>query len=143
MFLGEYEHTMDEKGRVAIPARYREALTEGLIITRGFDNCLMGFPRSYWSTLAERISTLPLGLADVRNLQRMVFANANDLTFDRQGRVLIPQTLRERVGLGDQVVIAGVYTHFEIWSKSRWDDVLTSLDANSSKYAEQLAAIGL
>lgn len=141
MFLGEYEHNLDDKGRVAVPARFREELGEGVIVTRGFDRCLMAFPRSRWDKLAEQLNTLTLGQADARNLRRLIFSGASDTPLDRQGRILIPQNLREYAGLSEQVVIAGVNTHFEIWSQTRWNDVLESLDANGSVYAEQLAAL--
>ena len=143
MFLGEYDHTIDDKGRLAIPARFRDDLGDGVVITRGFEHCLMGFPKEAWAKLAEQINNLPFGPAEARNLRRLLFSGAADAQMDRQGRVLIPQNLREYAGLGEQVIIAGLNTHFEIWSRERWNDVLTTLDANGSVIAEQLAALGI
>lgn len=143
MFLGEYEHNLDDKGRLAVPARFREELGAGVIITRGFDRCLMGFPLARWQTLAEQLNNLTMGQGDARNLRRLIFSGASDTPLDRQGRILIPQNLRDYAGLADQVIIAGVNTHFEIWSKTRWQEVLDSLDVNASVYAEQLNELGL
>jgi len=134
---------MDDKGRLAIPARFREALGEGVVITRGFDRCLMGFPRAIWETLAQQVSGLSLGQGEARNLRRLLFSGAADIMMDRQGRILIPQNLREYAGLGEQVIVAGLNTHFEIWTGERWRAVLDTLDENASAFAEQLAALGI
>lgn len=143
MFLGEYEHNLDDKGRLAIPARYREDLGDGFVITRGFEHCLMGFPRSIWERLAEQVSSLSLGQGEARNLRRLIFSGAADVQLDRQGRILIPQNLREYAALGEHVLIAGLNTHFEIWSRERWNEVLDTLDTSGSVMAEQLAALGI
>jgi MraZ protein len=143
MFLGEYEHNIDDKGRLAVPARFREELSDGVVITRGFDHCLMGFPRSMWEQLSQQVSALSLGQGDARNLRRLLFSGAADFQLDRQGRVLIPQNLRDYAGLDDQVIVAGLNTHFEIWSRGRWREVLDTLDVNGSAIAEQLAALGI
>lgn len=143
MFLGEYEHNMDDKGRLAIPARFREALGEGVVITRGFDRCLMGFPRAIWEPLAQQVSGLSLGQGEARNLRRLLFSGAADIMMDRQGRILIPQNLREYAELGEQVIVAGLNTHFEIWTGERWRAVLDTLDESAGAFAEQLAALGI
>jgi MraZ protein len=143
MFLGEYDHNMDDKGRLAIPARFREELGEGVVVTRGFDRCLMGFPRTMWEKLSQQVSGLSLGQGDARNLRRLLFSGAADIQLDRQGRILIPQNLREYAALGEQVIVAGLNTHFEIWARERWHEVLDALDVNGSAIAEQLAALGI
>ena len=143
VFLGEYEHSLDDKGRLAVPARFRDELGEGVVITRGFDRCLMGFPRSVWEALAQQVSSLSLGQGEARNLRRLLFSGAADVMLDRQGRILIPQNLREYAGLGEQVVVAGLNTHFEIWSSERWREVLDTLDVNGTSIAEHLAALGI
>ena len=143
MFLGEYEHNLDDKGRLAVPARFRDDLGDGVVITRGFDRCLMGFPRSVWTTLAQQVSNLSLGQGEARNLRRLLFSGAADVMLDRQGRILIPQNLREYAGLGEQVIVAGLNTHFEIWANARWNEVLENLDSSASGIAEQLAALGI
>jgi len=143
VFLGEYEHTVDEKGRLAIPSRFRDELGEGVIITRGFDKCLYGFPRPFWETLAQQVTSVGLAQADARNVQRLLFSGAADLVFDRQGRVLIPQNLREYAGIGEQVVIAGLNRYFEIWSPERWKEQLEAMESNASMFALQLSALNV
>jgi MraZ protein len=143
VFLGEFEHTIDEKGRVAVPARFREEIGDGLVLTRGFDHCLQAFPRPVWQNLSERISALSLGQEEARNLRRLIFSGAAEVETDRQGRILIPLNLREYANLREQVVIAGLNTHFEIWSQERWQNVLNTLDSSGGSMAEQLAALGI
>jgi MraZ protein len=143
VFLGEYEHNMDDKGRLAVPARFRDELGDGVVVNRGFDRCLMGFPRAIWDQLAQQVSGLSLGQGEARNLRRLLFSGAADVMLDRQGRILIPQNLREYANLGDQVIIAGLNTHFEIWDNNRWNEVIDTLDVNASTIAEQLAALGI
>lgn len=143
MFLGEFEHSIDDKGRVAIPARFREELSEGLVLTRGFDRCLQAFPRPIWQRLAERVSGLSLGNEEARNLRRLLFSGAAEVEVDRQGRILIPQNLREYAGLSEQVVVAGLNTHFELWSGDRWHSVLDALDNSAPAIAAQLAELGI
>ncbi|NJK79232.1 MAG: division/cell wall cluster transcriptional repressor MraZ [Chloroflexaceae bacterium] len=143
MFLGEFEHTIDEKGRVAIPARFREELGEGLVLTRGFEHCLQAFPRPVWRDLSEKVSALSMGNSEARNLRRLLFSGAAEVEVDRQGRILIPQNLREYAALSEQVVIAGLSTHFELWSHERWNNVLETLDTDAGSIAEQLAALGI
>ncbi len=143
MFLGEFEHTIDDKGRIAIPARFREGLSEGLVLTRGFDRCLQAFPRQTWQPLAQRISSMSMGNREARNLRRLLFSGAAEVEVDRQGRILIPQNLREYAGLSDQAVIAGMDTYFELWSRDNWGDVLSNLDDSASIIAEQLSELGI
>jgi MraZ protein len=143
VFLGEFEHSVDEKGRVAVPARFREELAEGIILTRGFERCLQAFPRPTWERLRERVSGLSLGSEESRQLRRLLFSGAADVEVDRQGRILIPQNLREYAGLGEQVVLAGMDTFFEVWSSERWRTVLDTLDSQGSAIAQQLSALGM
>jgi MraZ protein len=143
VFLGEYEHNMDDKGRLAVPSRFREDLGEGVVVTRGFDRCLMCFPKPTFERLAQQVSALSLGQEDARQMRRLLFSGAADAALDKQGRILIPGNLRDYAGLGDHVIVAGLNTHFEIWSTDRWNDVLATLDTNASAIAEQLAALGI
>lgn len=143
MFLGEYEHTIDDKGRMAIPARYRDQLGAGVIITRGFDACLIGFPRGYWEQLAQRVSALPFGQPGARELQRRLFAGAQELEFDRQGRILLPQNLREFGGLADGAIVAGMHDYFEIWARDRWQTMLQQMESESDSFATRLASLGI
>jgi MraZ protein len=143
VFLGEFDHSIDDKGRVAIPARFRDELSEGVILTRGFDHCLQAFPRPTWQELAQRISALSLGNEEARNLRRLLFSGAAEVEIDRQGRILIPQSLREYAGMNERVIIAGMNTYFELWSDERWKMVLTNLDNKAPLMAEQLADLGI
>lgn len=143
MFLGEYTHSIDDKNRVAVPARFREELSEGIILTRGFDPCLQVFSRATWEILRQRVSSLSVGNEEVRNLRRFLFSGAADVEVDRQGRIRIPQNLREYAGLAEQVILVGNDTYFEIWSDVRWQTVLETLDSKGSLLAQQLAALGM
>ncbi len=143
MFLGEFEHIIDEKGRVAIPARFREELGEGFVLTRGFDLCLQAFPYPIWQQLSERVSKLPFANAEARNMRRILFSLAAEVEIDRQGRILIPQNLREYAGLAEQVVISGMNTYFELWSGERWSDLQTTLTEQGTAIAEQWADLGI
>jgi MraZ protein len=143
VFLGEFEHSIDDKGRVAIPARFREELAEGMVLTRGFDACLQAFPRHVWQQLSQKVSSLSLGSPEARNLRRILFSNAAEVEVDRQGRILVPQNLREYAGLAEQVVITGMDTYFELWAANRWQAVMEQLDTSGAGIAEQLAALGI
>ena len=131
MFLGEYTHTIDDKGRLTIPAKFRGLLAAGLVVTRGFDQNLMLFPLEGWQDLANRIAQRPLGDESVRAFRRRVFSGAIDLVPDRQGRILLPPYLRDFAGIDGEVVIAGMYSYLEIWGTEAWQDVRESIENNS------------
>ena len=139
MFLGRYAHNLDAKGRLAIPARYREALAEGVVLTRGIDRCLALYPMAAWRPLAEKVAALPLTDADTRNFRRLVFAEAADLNLDAQGRILVPPDLRRYAGIEREALVVGVDTSLEIWSPERWAAVESSLDADGAEIAQRLA----
>ena len=122
MFLEEFVHVLDEKGRLTIPAKFRAGLSDGLVITRGIDRCLVVYPLEEWNRLAERVSALPMTNRSARAFRRLVFAGAHHATpdKDKQGRVLIPPRLREYANLEGEVVIAGLNTHIEIWNPEAW-----------------------
>ena len=141
MFLGRYAHNLDAKGRLAIPARYREALADGVVLTRGIDRCLALYPLQAWRPLAEKVAALPLTDADARNFRRLVFAEAADLALDGQGRILIPPELRRYAEIDREAVVVGVDTSIEIWSPGRWAAVEASLDADGAAIAQRLAVI--
>jgi MraZ protein len=143
VFLGEFEHTIDEKGRVAIPARFREELGERFVVTKGFDLCLQAFPMSYWQELTEKVNRLPIGSPDARNIRRILFSPAAEVEIDRQGRILVPQPLREHAGLAEEVVITGMSSYFELWSGQRWRDLQGDLSESASAIAEKLADLGI
>jgi MraZ protein len=141
VFLGRYAHNLDAKGRLAIPARFREALDDGVVLTRGIDRCLALYPMTAWRPLAEKVAALPLTDADARNFRRLVFAEAADLGLDAQGRILIPPDLRRYAGLERDALVVGVDTSFEIWSPERWQSVADSLDADGAEIAQRLATL--
>ena len=141
MFLGRNSHNLDEKGRLALPARYREELRDGVVITRGFDNCLLVYPMAAWAPLAERVSALSIGDPDVRLLRRMLFANATDLLLDRQGRILVPAELRTHAGLEREAVVVGMHSFIEIWSPEGWAAQDELVERDGASIAEKLAAL--
>ena len=141
MFLGRHGHNLDEKGRLALPARYREELRDGVVITRGFDNCLLVYPMAAWAPLAERVSALSIGDPDVRLLRRMLFANATDLMLDRQGRILVPAELRAHAGLEREAVVVGMHSFIEIWSPDGWAAQDELVERDGASIAEKLAAL--
>ena len=143
MFLGEFEHSIDDKGRVAIPARFREELGERFVVTKGFDLCLQAFPMAYWQTLTEKVNRLPIGSPDARNIRRILFSPAAEVEIDRQGRILIPQTLREHAGLAEDVIITGMSSYFELWAGQRWRELQGDLSENAPAIAEKLADLGI
>jgi MraZ protein len=127
MLIGEYRHAIDPKGRVSFPSKLREALGESFIVTKGLDNCLFAYRLAEWNALEERTRSLPTSKA--RNIQRFLFAGAALVEADKQGRVLIPQNLRDYAGLTGDVAIVGVSTRVELWDAARWDksnELLTS-----------------
>jgi MraZ protein len=139
VFLGRYAHNLDAKGRLAIPARYREALADGVVLTRGIDRCLALYPMEAWRPLAEKVAALPLTDADARNFRRLVFAEAADLSLDAQGRILVPPELRRYAGIEREALVVGVDTSLEVWSPERWAAVESSLDADGAEIAQRLA----
>ena len=141
VFLGRYAHNLDAKGRLAIPARYREALAEGVVLTRGIDRCLALYPLSAWRPLAEKVAALPLTDGDARNFRRLVFAEAADLTLDGQGRILVPPDLRRYAEIEREALVVGVDASIEIWSPQRWAEVEESLDADGAAIAQRLASL--
>ena len=120
MFIGEYRHAVDEKGRLAVPIRFRAQLAESAFITRWIDACLAVFPPEAWESLARRVAALPVGDASARTFSRFVFSSAYEIQLDRQGRVLVPANLREFAGLSTDAVVVGAHDHVELWEPQRW-----------------------
>ena len=120
MFLGEYTHTVDDKGRLTIPAKYRALLAPGMVVTRGLDRNLVIYPLDEWDALADRVTARPMTDPSVRAFRRRVFSAAVDLTLDRQGRILLPVSLRDFAELNGDVVIVGNFNYAEIWNPDAW-----------------------
>ena len=122
MFMGEYNHIIDAKGRLIIPARFRELLGEEFILTKGLDGCLSIYPMDAWEAFETKLRALPLTNKNARTFTRFLVAGATNCELDRQGRILVPQTLREFAGLEKEVVLTGNLDRIEIWSKEKWSE---------------------
>ncbi len=138
MFLGEYTHNFDDKGRLTLPAKFREGLETGVVVTRGIDPCLLVFTRTGFDNMAQNIVTLPITGRNNRDFSRLMFSGAADLIPDRQGRILIPQVLRDYAGLDGEAIIIGLYDKLEIWNLDRWNGVKTQVESDPESIAEQL-----
>lgn len=143
MFIGEYQHTIDTKGRVIIPSKLRDDLGSNFIMTKGLDNCLFVYPLEEWKVLEEKLKTLPLTNRDARAFVRFFFAGATECTLDKQGRVLVPVNLREHANLGKDAVIIGVATRIELWSKEEWDEYNDDDNLSYDSIAERMAELGI
>ena len=141
MLLGEYEHTVDDKGRVTLPARFRDVFKNGIVITRGMDRCLYAYTPEEWEKLVQsQLGSLNPLSPDSRRLQRFFFSGAAETIPDKQGRVLLPPRPAERAQLERDVVIAGVYDHLEIWDRSAWRAQMKEIEENAEDAAERVAA---
>ena len=143
MLLGEYKHTVDTKGRIAIPAKFREKISAGAIITRGIDNCLFLFAVKDWEALASKLTALPLAQANSRAFVRLMLAGAMDVALDNQGRILIPDYLRKYAGFKREVVIAGLVNRIEIWDAGEWERYKQKTESASEEIAEKLSELGI
>ena len=143
MFIGEYSHTIDDKGRLAIPVKFRTELKKGAVVTRGIDNCLFVYTKAEWSKLAEKLATLPISQANSRAFARLMLAGASELEPDKQGRALVPEYLRKFASLGKNVVVAGLYNRLEIWDESKWSAYKNATESESTAIAERMAELGI
>ena len=139
MFLGQYERSLDDKSRLAIPAELRAGLGNGAVLTRSFDNCLCIYPAAKWETLARAVDDLPDVRHEVRMLARSLFSGAVPCEFDRQGRVVIPAFLREHASLDGDTIVIGVYRRVEIWSKSAWLTERQMFESEGAQLAQVLS----
>lgn len=141
MFMGEYSHNLDSKGRLIIPTKFRDELGDEFVVTKGLDGCLFVFPKEEWQVFEEKLKKLPLVKKSARKFTRFFSAGATWCTLDRQGRILIPPTLREFAGLEKDVMLLGMLNRIEIWSKEKW---IEDTDANDmDEIAEQMADLGI
>lgn len=143
MFIGEYNHNLDEKGRLAIPVKFREELKGGAVVTKGLDGCLFLYTITEWKILAEKLSNLPISQANTRAFARLMLAGAMDVTLDKQGRIIIPDYLRKFVNISKKVVVNGLYNRLEIWDADNWEAYKQKTEADSGDIAEQLGEIGI
>ena len=141
MLLGEYEHTIDDKNRLTLPAKFRRAFEDGIVVTRGLDGCLYAYTRADWQRLVDgRLAQLDMLSEAGRLIMRHFFAGATEAELDKQGRVGIPPALIASAKLGKDVTVAGVYDHLEIWDRQTWRDQLTKVEGSAEDVAERLAA---
>lgn len=143
MFIGEYQHNIDVKGRLAIPAKFRQSLSRGAVVTKGLDNCLFLYPKEEWEKLANKLATLPLAKANSRAFARLMLAGAMDVEIDSVGRVLIPDYLRQYAKMKKRIIIAGLYSRLEIWDEELWQKYKESTEEKSGDIAEAIGELGV
>lgn len=143
MFIGEYNHNLDNKGRLAVPAKFRAILKNGAVVTHGLDNCLFLYSKKEWTEMAKKISNLPVNKANDRAFARLMLAGAMEVDFDRQGRIMLPEYLRKFAFLKKKVVIAGLYDRLEIWDENKWNKYKIGTEKESSAIAEALGELGV
>ena len=143
MFIGTYEHTIDEKSRLTLPARFRDELGDGVVLARGLDGNVAVYPRETWAmTVEARISALDPLSREARELRRFFFSGAAESNVDRQGRVLVPAVLTRHAGLERDVVVSGNHDHLELWNPAQWEQHLHAVEGSAEHAAERLAARG-
>jgi MraZ protein len=143
MLIGEYQHTLDSKKRLAIPAKLRKELGERVIVTRGLNNSLFLYPLERWQKLTEKLGQLSVGQADTRGFIRLMFSGAAEIELDQLGRILIPDYLKDYAQLKQRVTIVGVYDRLEIWDEERWNNYKAEIEKNTDMIAEKLGELGL
>ncbi|MCR4706228.1 MAG: division/cell wall cluster transcriptional repressor MraZ [Lachnospiraceae bacterium] len=141
MFMGEYNHTIDAKGRVIVPSKFREALGDAFVVTKGLDGCLFAYDNAEWAAFEEKLKGLPITNKDARQFVRFFLAGAAEAEVDKQGRILLPGSLREFAALLKDVVLIGVGSRIEIWSKERYEGTASYEDMDA--IAEHMADLGL
>ncbi|HEX2995113.1 MAG TPA: division/cell wall cluster transcriptional repressor MraZ [Anaerolineales bacterium] len=138
MFLGQFQHNLDEKGRLMIPARYRELLAAGAFITQGFDKCLMVMTENYFQQVYDRINGMNLADPTARLLRRLILSNAYPVEVDKVGRILVPQNLRQVIALESEAIVAGQGDYFEVWAPAAWNEQMNQLqdiETNNQRFA--------
>lgn len=143
MFIGEYSHTVDSKGRLNMPSKFREKLSENFFVTKGLDHCLFVFPESEWRVFEEKLKQLPLTNKSARAFVRLFFAGATECNLDKQGRINIPQPLRSHAKLEKDVIVIGVGTRIELWSTDTWEEYNNPENISYDDIAEQMAELGI
>lgn len=143
MFIGEYNHNLDAKGRVAIPVKFRTALKGGAVVTRGVDNCLTVYSADEWSSIAARLADLPATNQNARAYTRLMLAGAMAVDIDRSGRIVIPQYLRKFANLSGPVILAGLYNRIEIWNEKDWQAYCKKTESEAVNIANELTDLGV
>ncbi len=143
MLIGEYRHTIDDKKRMALPAKFRKELGKKVVLTYGLDKCLFVYPMKVWEATAEKLGNLSMGQANTRGFNRFMLAGAVETDIDSLGRVLIPDFLKEFAGLTEKVVVAGVHPRAEIWDEAQWNAYKKGIAEKADELAEKLGEIGV
>ena len=143
MFIGEYYHNLDSKGRLAVPAKFRALLKDGAVVTKGLDSCLFLYPKEQWDIIGPKLAKLPISQANARAIGRHMLAGAVNADFDGQGRVTLPEYLRKFASLKKKVVVAGLYDRLEIWDEEAWQHYKMSTEKESASIAEALGELGV
>ncbi len=143
MFIGEYNHNLDNKGRIAVPVKFRDDLKKGAVVTKGLDGCLFLYTMSEWKILADKLSKLPISQSNTRAFARLMLAGAMDVQVDKQGRIILPDYLRKYATLKKKVIINGLYNRLEIWDENNWEKYKSKTEKESESIAEKLGEIGV
>lgn len=143
MFIGEYQHNLDEKGRLQIPVKFRSKLSDGAVITRGLDSCLFLYTKEEWQKIAEKVSALPMSNPKARSFSRLLLAGAMEVEFDKTGRIVIPAFLRQYAGLKKSAILAGLWGKIEIWSEESWHEYQQNAEKQVEENISQLEDLGI
>ncbi len=143
MFIGEYTYNIDNKGRISIPAKFREQMPDGVVITRGLDHCLWIYTKDEWSKIAAKLAALPISQKKSRAFARLMLAGAWDCELDKQGRIMVPDYLQTYAHLNKNAIIAGLYNRLEIWNEDVWQEYKAQTEAASDDIAESMADLGI
>lgn len=143
MFIGEYKHSIDNKGRMAVPAKFRSQIGAGAVVTRGLDHCLFVLTKKEWEVLAQKLISLPIAQANSRAFVRLMLSGAVDVEVDAQGRILLPDYLRQYAGIQKDAIVAGVYNRFEIWDAESWKTYKARTESESDEIAEKMGQLGI
>jgi MraZ protein len=143
MFIGEYSLSMDNKGRMAVPAKFRSILGTGAVLTRGLDKSLFLYPKQQWDEIAKKLASLPISQSNSRAFARLMLAGAWDIEIDKQGRMMVPEYLRKFAGITKKVVVAGLYDRLEIWNEDAWTEYKANTERESTNIAEALGELGV
>ncbi|PIR87145.1 MAG: cell division/cell wall cluster transcriptional repressor MraZ [Candidatus Harrisonbacteria bacterium CG10_big_fil_rev_8_21_14_0_10_49_15] len=143
MFIGEYKHSIDEKGRIAFPVKFRPDFGSSVFVTKGLDHCLFVFTRDEWEQLAKKISATSFTNQNARAFARLMLSGAVEAPLDKQGRILLPDYLREYAGISAKAVVAGVYSRVEIWDETKWGSYKAETEAAGDEIAEKLGELGI
>jgi MraZ protein len=143
MFIGEYKYNLDDKNRLAIPSKFRSLFSDGAVITKGLDNCLFIYTAKEWQKLVDKLANLPISQAKSRAFSRMMLAGAMDVVLDKQGRIILPDYLKQFAELNKQVVVAGLYNRLEVWDEKAWSKYQRISEKDSNQISEGLVDLGI